>query len=335
MATGAPRRGPSRRRVGLAAVRPTATPPEDRRFDLAETDDLLTPALAILPAQVDANIAAALVCTGGPDRWRPHIKTTKSAWALERLLARGRAARQVRDGPRARPRGRGRRARRAAGLSAVAAVRPARAASSPSATARRGRACWSRRPSTSRRCPRASAPSSTSTSAWGAPACRSTTTRRSCALVDALAHRDVPFRGPARATTATSAAPLPSERRLPSTTPTTASAPSSTRCWPRGVGVEEVVTSGTGTFRDALAHAGLRRPPRAAHRRPGHAGLRRPDERRDARRRAGHAPAVAVLRASSAAATRAARRSTRARRRSRSTRASRTARSPAARGWSR
>ena len=58
-------------------------------FDLAETDDLLTPALAILPAQVDANIAAVLVCTGGPDRWRPHIKTTKSAWALERLLSAG------------------------------------------------------------------------------------------------------------------------------------------------------------------------------------------------------------------------------------------------------
>lgn len=52
-----------------------------------QLDRLATPALVIDLDAVDHNIAAMLARAG--DRWRPHLKTLKSAALLERLLAAG------------------------------------------------------------------------------------------------------------------------------------------------------------------------------------------------------------------------------------------------------
>jgi D-serine deaminase-like pyridoxal phosphate-dependent protein len=59
------------------------------RFRIDEPDAILTPALAIVPAQVDANVAAAIAVIGDVSRWRPHVKTVKSTWAVNRLLGAG------------------------------------------------------------------------------------------------------------------------------------------------------------------------------------------------------------------------------------------------------
>ena len=58
--------------------------------DLLSSDRLLTPALLIDAQAVDANIEATLSALGGDARrWRPHVKTAKLAWTIERLLAHG------------------------------------------------------------------------------------------------------------------------------------------------------------------------------------------------------------------------------------------------------
>ncbi len=53
------------------------------------TAGLLTPALLIYAEAVDANIAATIRAAGGADRWRPHVKTAKLAWVMQRLLDHG------------------------------------------------------------------------------------------------------------------------------------------------------------------------------------------------------------------------------------------------------
>jgi D-serine deaminase-like pyridoxal phosphate-dependent protein len=59
-------------------------------YEIADAADILTPALLIYPKIVDANIAATVRLAGGdPNRWRPHIKTVKSAAVLARLAAHG------------------------------------------------------------------------------------------------------------------------------------------------------------------------------------------------------------------------------------------------------
>jgi D-serine deaminase-like pyridoxal phosphate-dependent protein len=51
---------------------------------------VLTPALAIYPEIVDANIEATLRVLGGDaDRWRPHVKTSKLGFVMRRLTQRG------------------------------------------------------------------------------------------------------------------------------------------------------------------------------------------------------------------------------------------------------
>jgi D-serine deaminase-like pyridoxal phosphate-dependent protein len=58
--------------------------------DQLSSDRLLTPALVIDAQAVDANIEATLSALGGnAGRWRPHVKTAKLAWTIERLLAHG------------------------------------------------------------------------------------------------------------------------------------------------------------------------------------------------------------------------------------------------------
>ncbi|HWO01983.1 MAG TPA: alanine racemase [Blastocatellia bacterium] len=52
--------------------------------------EILTPALAIYPEIVDSNIAFTLGLLGGDaNRWRPHVKTTKLAFIMRRLVESG------------------------------------------------------------------------------------------------------------------------------------------------------------------------------------------------------------------------------------------------------
>jgi len=50
---------------------------------------LATPALVVDTRVVSDNVAAAIALAGGAHRWRPHVKTTKSAWVFELLLRHG------------------------------------------------------------------------------------------------------------------------------------------------------------------------------------------------------------------------------------------------------
>lgn len=56
---------------------------------IPDTAGLLTPALLIYAEAVDANIAATIRAAGRPERWRPHVKTAKLAWVMQRLLDHG------------------------------------------------------------------------------------------------------------------------------------------------------------------------------------------------------------------------------------------------------
>lgn len=61
---------------------------EAYRIDHAER--LMTPALAIYPEIVDANIATTLRLLGGDaNRWRPHVKTAKLGFIMRRLVEHG------------------------------------------------------------------------------------------------------------------------------------------------------------------------------------------------------------------------------------------------------
>jgi D-serine deaminase-like pyridoxal phosphate-dependent protein len=52
-------------------------------------DQLITPALVIDLDAVADNLAAAIARFGGPDRWRPHLKTSKQAVVIEAMLRAG------------------------------------------------------------------------------------------------------------------------------------------------------------------------------------------------------------------------------------------------------
>lgn len=53
-------------------------------------EKILTPALAIYPEIVDANIAATIALLGGrAERWRPHVKTAKLQFVMRRFVAQG------------------------------------------------------------------------------------------------------------------------------------------------------------------------------------------------------------------------------------------------------
>lgn len=59
-------------------------------YHLRAIESVMTPALAIYPEIVDANIAATLWLLGGDaNRWRPHVKTSKLAFIMRRLVERG------------------------------------------------------------------------------------------------------------------------------------------------------------------------------------------------------------------------------------------------------
>lgn len=52
-------------------------------------DELLTPALVVDLDAVDHNLAATIARIGGPSRWRPHLKTSKQAVVIERMIEHG------------------------------------------------------------------------------------------------------------------------------------------------------------------------------------------------------------------------------------------------------
>lgn len=62
----------------------------DESYRITDVDQVLTPALAVYPELVEANIAATLRLLGGePGRWRPHVKTSKLAFIMQRLVQQG------------------------------------------------------------------------------------------------------------------------------------------------------------------------------------------------------------------------------------------------------
>lgn len=59
-------------------------------YRISKTDELLTPALAIYPDNIAANIAATLnLLDGNAGRWRAHVKTSKLNYTLRMLIDRG------------------------------------------------------------------------------------------------------------------------------------------------------------------------------------------------------------------------------------------------------
>ncbi|MSR63073.1 MAG: D-TA family PLP-dependent enzyme [Planctomycetes bacterium] len=77
----------------MPASRPTApfTALAAGRYELPAADlaRLLSPALVIHLDLVRANVARMLAYCGGPERWRPHVKTTKTPPVFAELLAAG------------------------------------------------------------------------------------------------------------------------------------------------------------------------------------------------------------------------------------------------------
>lgn len=62
----------------------------DQRYRLFGTEDVLTPALAVYPEALTANIDRTLHLLGGDGgRWRAHIKTAKLGYTLRMLVERG------------------------------------------------------------------------------------------------------------------------------------------------------------------------------------------------------------------------------------------------------
>lgn len=64
--------------------------PVEQPYRLAREDDLLTPALLVFPAIVNANVRAVVGLLGGAaDRWRAHVKSAKIPSVMRQLTAAG------------------------------------------------------------------------------------------------------------------------------------------------------------------------------------------------------------------------------------------------------
>jgi len=64
--------------------------PWNDRYRIDRTDSVMTPALAIYPDAVDHNIRVTLGLLGNdPNRWRPHVKTSKIESVIRRLVESG------------------------------------------------------------------------------------------------------------------------------------------------------------------------------------------------------------------------------------------------------
>jgi D-serine deaminase-like pyridoxal phosphate-dependent protein len=59
-------------------------------YQIASIDKVRTPVLVVYPEIVDSNITVTLQLLGGDaNRWRPHVKTAKLAFIMNKLVARG------------------------------------------------------------------------------------------------------------------------------------------------------------------------------------------------------------------------------------------------------
>lgn len=64
--------------------------PSLEEYQIAGIESVMTPALAIYPEIVDANIEATLRVLGGDaNRWRPHVKTSKLGFVMRRMVEHG------------------------------------------------------------------------------------------------------------------------------------------------------------------------------------------------------------------------------------------------------
>ncbi|HEX4951483.1 MAG TPA: hypothetical protein VFZ34_32795, partial [Blastocatellia bacterium] len=62
----------------------------DEAYRVTGIEAVMTPALLIYPEIIDANIQATLQLLGNdPNRWRPHVKTSKLVFAMKKLVAQG------------------------------------------------------------------------------------------------------------------------------------------------------------------------------------------------------------------------------------------------------
>ena len=62
----------------------------DEDYRVTGIEAVMTPALLIYPEIIDANIKATLQLLGNdPNRWRPHVKTSKLVFAMKKLVAQG------------------------------------------------------------------------------------------------------------------------------------------------------------------------------------------------------------------------------------------------------
>lgn len=58
-------------------------------YQLADTSDVLTPALLVYPDVIDSNIRTTIQLLGDAARWRPHVKTAKLAYTMRRMVELG------------------------------------------------------------------------------------------------------------------------------------------------------------------------------------------------------------------------------------------------------
>lgn len=58
-------------------------------YKLADTSNVLTPALVIYPDLIDLNIRTTVRLLGDAARWRPHVKTAKLAYTMRRMVELG------------------------------------------------------------------------------------------------------------------------------------------------------------------------------------------------------------------------------------------------------
>src|SRR5262245_65883881 len=79
------------KRRNMTAIKPAVSEIfSDEPYCIAGVESVLTPALAIYPEIVEANIEATLRVMGGDaDRWRPHVKTSKLGFVMRRMVERG------------------------------------------------------------------------------------------------------------------------------------------------------------------------------------------------------------------------------------------------------
>ena len=68
----------------------TSGPDSAPHYEVQDSQALSTPSLLVYTEMIESNITAALkMMNGDASRWRPHLKTAKLGYTIERLVARG------------------------------------------------------------------------------------------------------------------------------------------------------------------------------------------------------------------------------------------------------